>query len=84
MNAIKVFLKKSIPSARCSWEIGSLPGYIKTRYSHLARVARFACSIPGMQDGATSLMDDILTPILIDLMTLHQNGIKPRLGLALW
>ena len=49
------------------WDAGSLPGDIKTRYAHLARFARYACNIPGTQDEAARVMDDILTPIPIDL-----------------
>jgi len=41
-----------------------------TTYAHLARIARYApCgrNIPGTQDEAARLMDEILTPIPIDL-----------------
>jgi len=48
-------------------DAGSLPGDLKTRYAHLARFARYASNIPGTQDEAARLMDEILTPIPIDL-----------------
>jgi len=38
-----------------------------TTYAHLARSARYASYIPGTQDEAARVMDDILTPIPIDL-----------------
>jgi len=46
------------------WDATSLPGDIKTRY---ARFARYASNIPGRQDEAARVMDDILSPIPIDL-----------------
>jgi hypothetical protein len=46
------------PSDRGGWDAGSFPGDLKTRY---------ACNIPGTQDEAARLMDEILTPIPIDL-----------------
>jgi hypothetical protein len=55
---------------------GSLPGDLKTRHAHLARYARYARNIPGTQDdplgfaslaSAARLMDEILTPIPIEL-----------------
>jgi hypothetical protein len=38
-----------------------------TTYAHKARFARDASYIPGTQDEAARLMDEILTPIPIDL-----------------
>jgi hypothetical protein len=45
----------------------SLPAILMTTYAHLARIARYVSNIPGTQDEAARLMDDILTPIPIDL-----------------
>jgi hypothetical protein len=36
---------------------------LMTTYAHLARFARYACNIPGTQDEAAQLMDEITTPI---------------------
>jgi hypothetical protein len=47
-----------------------------TTYAHLARFARYAHyvrDIPGTQDEAARLMDDILTPIPIDLRDLKRE-----------
>jgi hypothetical protein len=55
-----------------SWDAGSLPGDLKTRYAHLARFARYASDIPGTQDEAARVMDDILTPTPIDLKVLEK------------
>ena len=70
------------PSDHRGWDARSLPGDLKTRYAHLARFARYAHyvrDIPGTQDeplgfaslaSAARVMDDILTPIPIDLRDL--------------
>jgi hypothetical protein len=70
------------------WDAGSLPGVLKTRYAnlaryaHLARHSRCARNIPGTQDeplgfaslaSAARLMDEILTPIPIDLGNLRRE-----------
>jgi hypothetical protein len=60
-------------SARSGWDAGSLPGDLKTHQAHLARFARYApCgrNIPGTHDEAARVMDEILTPIPIDLRDL--------------
>jgi hypothetical protein len=47
-----------------------------TTYAHLARFARYsrcARNIPGTQDEAARLMDEILTPIPIDLRVLEKK-----------
>ena len=43
-------------------------------YAHLARFARYACNIPGTQDEAARVMDEILTPIPIDLRDLKTEN----------
>jgi len=43
-----------------------------TTYAHLARFTRYASNIPGTQDEAARLMDEIHTPIPIDLISLKQ------------
>jgi hypothetical protein len=61
------------------WDARLLPGDLKTCYAHLAHLAqlahlapftRYACNIPGTQDEASRLIEDILTPIPIDLKSL--------------
>jgi hypothetical protein len=47
--------------------LGHSLAILMTTYAHLARYARYACNIPGTQDEAARLMDEILTPIPIDL-----------------
>jgi hypothetical protein len=56
-----------------SADAGSLPGDLKTRNAHLARFTRLAHYIPGTQDEAARLMDEILTPIPIDLRNLRRE-----------
>jgi len=51
-------------------DAGSLPG----DFTHLARFARYASNIPRTQKEAARLMDDILTPIPIDLNTLNPKS----------
>jgi len=53
--------------------LGHSLAILMTTYEHLARFARYACNIPVTQDEAARLMDDILSPISIDLQSL-----KPR------
>ncbi|MFZ0531869.1 MAG: hypothetical protein WAM09_01720 [Anaerolineales bacterium] len=64
--------KSADPSNNRGWDAGSLADDLKTRYAHLARFARYACNIPGTQDEAARLMDEILTPIPIDLRVLEK------------
>jgi hypothetical protein len=52
---------------------GSFTGDLKTRYAHLARFARYACYITGIQDEAARVMNEILTPIPIDLRDLKKE-----------
>ena len=47
--------------------LGHSLAILMTTYTHLARSARYTCNIPGTQDEAARVMDDILTPIPIDL-----------------
>jgi hypothetical protein len=47
------------------WDAGSLPGDLKARYAH---------DIPGTQDEAARVMDDILAPIPIDLKSLQPKN----------
>jgi hypothetical protein len=47
--------------------LGHSLAILMTTYVHLARYARYASNIPGTQDEAARLMDEILTPIAIDL-----------------
>jgi hypothetical protein len=42
-------------------------------YAHLARFAPYASNILGTQDEAARLMDEILTPIPIDLSELERE-----------
>jgi hypothetical protein len=44
-----------------------------TRYAYLARFARYASNIPRTQDEAVRVMDDILTPIPIDIRDLKRD-----------
>ena len=49
---------------------------LMTTYAHLARFARYAHYVrdfPGTQDEAARLMDEILTPIHIDLSALKSE-----------
>ena len=62
--------KERDPSDDRGWDAGSLPGDLKTRYAHIARFARYAHyvrDIPGTRDEAARVMNDILTPIPIDI-----------------
>jgi hypothetical protein len=47
--------------------LGHSLAILMTTYAHLAR---YGCNIPGTQDEAARVMDDILTPIPIDLKSL--------------
>jgi hypothetical protein len=70
--------------------LGHSLAILMTTYAHLARFARYACTIPGTQDEAArparkssslgfaikytaQLMDEILTPIPIDLRDLKSE-----------
>jgi hypothetical protein len=55
------------PSGDRVWDAGSLPGDLKTRD------ARY---FPGTQDEAARLMDEILTPIPIYLISINPKGNK--------
>ena len=55
--------------------LGHSLAILMTTYAHLAHFARYAHyvrDIPGTQDEAARLMDDILTPIPIDLKNLEK------------
>jgi hypothetical protein len=49
--------------------LGHSLAILMTTYAHLARFARYASNIPGTQDEAARLMDEILTPIPIELIS---------------
>ena len=56
--------------------LGHSLAILMTTYAHLARFARYAqkaSDIPGTQDEAARLMDDILTPILVDLRSVADH-----------
>jgi hypothetical protein len=62
--------------------LGPSLAILMTTYAHLARFTRYASNIPGIQDeplgfaslaSAARLMDDILTPIPIDLRNLRRE-----------
>ena len=53
--------------------LGHSLAILMTTYAHLARFARNASNIPGTQDEAARLMDEILTPIPIDLRNLRRE-----------
>jgi hypothetical protein len=53
--------------------LGHSLAILMTTYTHLARSARYTCNIPGTQDEAARVMDDILTPIPIDLRDLNRE-----------
>jgi hypothetical protein len=52
--------------------LGHSLAILMTTYAHLARFAPYASNIPGTQDEAARLMDEILTPIPIDLRDLKR------------
>ena len=57
--------------------LGHSLAILMTTYAHLARFARYAHSvrdIPGTQVDAARLMDEILTPIPIDLKSLKPKS----------
>ena len=63
-------LSHGIPPIIVAGMLGHSLAILLTTYAHLARFARDASNIPGTQDEAARLMDDILTPIPIDLWDL--------------
>jgi hypothetical protein len=54
--------KSADSSNNRGWDAGSLSSDLKTRYAHY---------IPGTQDEAARVMDDILTPIPINLKRMN-------------
>jgi hypothetical protein len=69
-------LSHGIPPIIVAGMLGHSLAILMTTYAHLARYARYARNIPGTQDdplgfaslaSAARVMDDILTPIPIEL-----------------
>jgi hypothetical protein len=63
-----------IPPIIVAGMLGHSLAILMTTYAHLACFARYACYIPGTQDEAARLMDEILTPIPIDLKSLNPKS----------
>jgi hypothetical protein len=51
---------------------------LMTTYAHLARFAHYVRDIPGTQDEAARVMDDILTPIPIIMLKLREFSQSPQ------
>ncbi|PWB54426.1 MAG: hypothetical protein C3F13_06630 [Anaerolineales bacterium] len=69
-TAASIMLDYGIPPIMVAGMLGHSLTIIMTTYAHLARFARDApCvrNIPGTQDEAARLMDDILIPIPIEI-----------------
>jgi integrase len=72
-TAASIMLSHGIPPIIVAGMLGHSLAILMTTYAHLARFARYACNIPGTQDEAARLMDEILTPIPIDLRNLRRE-----------
>jgi len=69
-------LNHGIPPMIVAGMLGHSLVILMTTYAHLARFARYAHYVrdfPGTQDEAARLMDEILTPIHIDLSALKSE-----------
>jgi hypothetical protein len=63
-------LSHGIPPIIVAGMLGHSLAILMTTYAHLVRFSRYshcARNIPGTQDEAARLMDEILTPVPIDL-----------------
>jgi hypothetical protein len=76
----RLIRRYGIPPIIVAGMLGHSLAILMTTYAHLAHLARFAryapCdrNIPGTQDEAARLMDEILTPIPIDLDSLKSTS----------
>ncbi len=71
-TSASIMLSHGIPPIIVAGMLGHSLAILMTTYAHLARLARFARfarNIPGTQDEAARLMDEILTPIPIALIS---------------
>jgi integrase len=68
-TAASIMLSHGIPPIIVAGMLGHSLAILMTTYAHLARFARYACNIPGTQNEAAHLMDEILTPIPIELIS---------------
>jgi hypothetical protein len=69
-------LSHGIPPIIVAGMLGHSLAIYRPAYAHLARFARYAHYVrdfPGTQDEAARVMDDILTPIPIDLRDLERE-----------
>ena len=66
-TAASIMRSLRIPPIIVAGMLGHSLAILMTTYAHLARFARYAHYIPGTQDEAARVMDDILTPIPINL-----------------
>jgi hypothetical protein len=66
----RLIQRNGIPPIIVAGMLGHSLSILMTTYAHLARFARYAHYVrdfPGTQNEAARLMNEILTPILIDL-----------------
>jgi integrase len=68
-TAASIMLSHGIPPIIVAGMLGHSLAILMTTYAHLSRFARYACNIPGTQNEAAHLMDEILTPIPIELIS---------------
>jgi hypothetical protein len=73
-TAASIMLSHGIPPIVMAGMLGHSLAFLMTTYAHLARFGRYASNIPGTQDEAARLMDEILTPIPIDLKSLNPKS----------
>jgi hypothetical protein len=59
--------RNGIPPIIVAGMLGHSLSILMTSYAQLARFVRYASNIPGTQNEAARLMNEILPPILIDL-----------------
>jgi hypothetical protein len=67
---------RQIPPIIVARMLGHTLAILMTTYAHIARFTRYsrcARNIPGTQDEVARLMDEILTPIPIDLRDLNRE-----------
>jgi len=76
-TAASIMLSHGIPPIIVAGMLGHSLAILMTTYAHLARFDRYAhsvCDIQGTQEEAAQLMDEILTPIPIELNSLKPEG----------
>jgi hypothetical protein len=71
--AASIMLSHGIPPIIVAGMLGHSLAILMTTYAHLARFARYASNIPGTQDEAAQLVDDILTPIPIEISLIQKD-----------